>query len=337
MSLAAGDRPPTIRVSAGTADLLGLRTARSEVRPSTAYLMLGGQCTRRCLFCAQAQGAQAGAGRLARITWPEFELREVLPRLGEAARRGVIRRVCAQTVAGPAGLGQLESLLGALRGPDAGELAVVPVSASVHISRPEQLRRLFGMGLERAGVALDVAGAQPYRTIRGGELAAALQALLAAAAEFPGRLSTHLIYGLGETEQELLELAARCLAGGVTVGLFAFTPVRGTPLAGRPAPALDGYRRVQAALRLLRLGLGPERMLYDQSGRLVRILMDPASLADRMADGEAFRTSGCPDCNRPYYNERPGVVPYNYPRRLAPDELEAAMAQVRPLAGEGPP
>ena len=27
----------------------------------------------------------------------------------------------------------------------------------------------------------------------------------------------------------------------------------------------------------------------------------------------AFMTHGCPGCNRPYYNERPGDEPYNFP------------------------
>ncbi|MCW3977503.1 MAG: radical SAM protein, partial [Candidatus Bathyarchaeota archaeon] len=34
-------------------------------------------------------------------------------------------------------------------------------------------------------------------------------------------------------------------------------------------------------------------------------------------------TSGCPGCNRPYYNERPGGPLYNYPRQPLPDEIRA--------------
>ena len=33
-----------------------------------------------------------------------------------------------------------------------------------------------------------------------------------------------------------------------------------------------------------------------------------------------FETSGCPGCNRPYYNERPGGMLYNYPRPLTAAE-----------------
>lgn len=34
----------------------------------------------------------------------------------------------------------------------------------------------------------------------------------------------------------------------------------------------------------------------------------------------AFRTYGCPDCNRPLYNEKPRQIPYNYPRVLTEEE-----------------
>jgi len=39
-----------------------------------------------------------------------------------------------------------------------------------------------------------------------------------------------------------------------------------------------------------------------------------------LGTGEAFRTSGCPGCNRPYYNERPSGPFYNYPRGLTEEE-----------------
>jgi biotin synthase len=46
------------------------------------------------------------------------------------------------------------------------------------------------------------------------------------------------------------------------------------------------------------------------------------------ATGEPFQTSGCPDCNRPYYNERPGGVMYNYPRPLVAAEALRAIEEM---------
>jgi biotin synthase-related radical SAM superfamily protein len=51
-------------------------------------------------------------------------------------------------------------------------------------------------------------------------------------------------------------------------------------------------------------------------------------LARTLADGVAFQTSGCPDCNRPFYNERPGGPLYNYPRPLTPAEASKAITEL---------
>jgi lipoate-protein ligase A len=52
-------------------------------------------------------------------------------------------------------------------------------------------------------------------------------------------------------------------------------------------------------------------------------------LHEILADGVAFQTSGCPDCNRPFYNERPGGIIYNYPKPLTAQQIEAAIEDVK--------
>jgi biotin synthase len=98
------------------------------------------------------------------------------------------------------------------------------------------------------------------------------------------------------------------------------------------------YRRVQAAHWLIRQGLahaaGDAR--YDRDGMLADLSLEGAELARLLVDGEAFRTSGCPGCNRPYYNERPGGPMYNYARPLTPDEAQAAIAACLSSPGTHP-
>ncbi|HUT17269.1 MAG TPA: radical SAM protein, partial [Acidobacteriota bacterium] len=45
--------------------------------------------------------------------------------------------------------------------------------------------------------------------------------------------------------------------------------------------------------------------------------------------GKPFLTSGCPDCNRPFYNEKPSGPIYNYPRNIRLEEIEAIKRQLR--------
>jgi len=39
-------------------------------------------------------------------------------------------------------------------------------------------------------------------------------------------------------------------------------------------------------------------------------------------------TSGCPNCNRPYYNEKPSGPIYNYPRPLKKEEIAKVMLEL---------
>ena len=115
---------------------------------------------------------------------------------------------------------------------------------------------------------------------------------------------------------------------GVTVGLFAFTPIRGTTMGDRLPPPIGSYRRAQIAHYLIKNHLSSvERFGFSAEGRITDFGLEREELLRILADGRAFQTSGCPGCNRPYYNERPGGTMYNYPRPLTPDEAKEAIRE----------
>jgi biotin synthase len=69
-------------------------------------------------------------------------------------------------------------------------------------------------------------------------------------------------------------------------------------------------------------------MFWFESGK---IIMNPAyrKFLIQNMPSEAYQTFGCPDCNRPFYNEKPNQTPYNYPRPLSEEErVEAVNAAV---------
>jgi biotin synthase len=145
-------------------------------------------------------------------------------------------------------------------------------------------------------------------------------------------VAVHLVVGLGETEREMAERIEWAHRAGVSVSLFSFTPVRGTALAHRRPPPLAVYRRMQAARWLIvNGGTGLDELAFDKDGRLTSLgflTTEPSGCAALLADGTAFCTSGCPGCNRPFYNERPGGPMYNYPRPLEPEESYRAVSEM---------
>jgi biotin synthase-related radical SAM superfamily protein len=309
---------PVINVSIGTAALLGLLDAPVAVAPTTAYLMLGGRCLMNCSFCAQARESQASVLNLSRVTWPEFGLRQVLARLPDAVARGAIRRACLQVTVTQDAFRQALSIVGAVK-----VVSDLPFDVAILPRDMAQVRQLLDAGVDHIGFGLDAACQRIFRQAKGGSWAQSLALIEGTARSFPGRGALHLIVGLGETEREMVERVQWARDLGLEVGLFAFTPVRGTHFAGRPPPVLATYRRMQAARWLIVHDLARiEDMTFDAQERLVDLG------APLPVDGEAFRTSGCPDCNRPFYNEQPSGPLYNYPHPLTADEAERAIMEM---------
>lgn len=311
------------RISAGTASILKLSPIRVQEPTTTAYVMLGENCLQACKFCAQSSMSQAKSNYLSRVSWPEFEPELVAAAIAAATREGRIGRVCLQVVGDADNwLNTIQSLTILRTAND------VPISVSSCINSVAQAKQLVDCGASRIGIALDGATPQIYQNSKQSSWNKRWKLLLECAQALPGKISTHLIVGLGETEQEMINRIAVCLDRDITVGLFAFTPVRGTVWQHRPPPPVERYRRIQVAYYLLRKGYKIDSLLFEQE-KLIGFATGKEVLYRELADGKAFQTSGCSDCNRPYYNERPGQIFYNYPRRLTDKEVVLALEQCR--------
>jgi len=190
------------------------------------------------------------------------------------------------------------------------------------------MRQLAEVGVERIGIPLDVATEELFckvkgRYVGGPYIWAEQFRLLSEAVEVfgKGKVSTHLIVGLGETEREMVETIQKCVDMGVLPALFAFTPISGTTLENNPQPPVPTYRLAQLARHLIFHGIGRyENMHFDEKDHTSDFGVDKETLTEIIRTGEPFLTSGCPNCNRPYYNEKPSGPIYNYPRPLTKKE-----------------
>ena len=307
--------PATINVSIGTAAVLGLARVPMAVAPTTAYLMLGGRCQINCAFCAQARDSRANALSLSRVIWPEYPLDSVVERLAQAAAHRMFGRACLQVTVTAAAFAQALAVVHAVKAASA-----VPFDVAFLPYGIDQVRQIVEAGADHVGFGLDAACERVFDQVKGGKWAHTLALIEQAAATFAGQVGLHLIVGLGETEQEMVDRIQWAHDRGVIIGLFAFTPLRGTHLADRPPPPLAVYRRMQAARWLIAHGLARvEGMAFDPQGCLLDLG------APLPIPGEPFQTSGCPDCNRPFYNEQPSGILYNYPRPLTAEETTQAV------------
>ncbi len=295
-----------IRVSYGSAVVLGLIPGELTTEPTTLYLLLRhSRCGGRCAFCPQSIGSES---RISRVDWPEFDLQDVKERIG-----GRFERICIQCTDEEEVRRDLPAVVGEVSegGP--------PVSVSTAPIPADLMAGIREAGAEVLTVPLDCARGEIFASVKGRDWDVYWRALRNAVGVFGrGRVGTHIIVGLGETERDVVVVLDNLANMGVIPSLFAFTPVAGTPMGSQPGPALGSYRRLQVARYcIVELGRGAEAFGFGAGGRIVRF---PADLP---LDNRIFMTKGCSGCNRPYFNERVSGPIFNYPYAPTEEEIGA--------------
>ncbi len=317
-----------IRLSIGTAVQLGLEDGPRDSDFTTAFIMTfrEGKCEANCAFCPQAQDSSASSDRLSRISWPAYDLRSIIRQWPPP---GQFRRICIQTICYPAVVDEVVEIVQHLR-----TITKLPISVAIHPITKSELKRLHDSGVSNIGIAIDACTADLFNEIKGQKRDSRYQwkthhqALLDAIDIYgKGQVTTHVIVGLGETEFEAASFIVDMYERDVSVGLFAFTNIKGTALEKRHQPALESYRRIQvvrylASKKQLRL----DQITENKNGQ-ISLNVDSKLLREALSSGEAFRVTGCKGCNRPFYNERPRGPMYNYPRSLNDDEIQRAIEE----------
>ena len=282
-----------IRASIATSSLLGIKNYVIDAKPTTLYFMLPGECKGRCLYCTHRKGY------LSRVKWPEFDMEEIL----RAINGKRVARICIQCPYGD-NVALLEETVKKLRD-------YAPVSASITAISREEMERLKEAGVERVGIGLDCAARHIFEkwkknTPSWEEYMEAIEN----AKDVFGKATCHLIIGLGESDEEAINLMKEMTSKGIKIALFAFFK------GNENVVPLPRYRAMQVARYAIENGGGK---FSFEDGRLIEMEIKRISK-------DAFLTSGCPGCNRPFYNERVTKI-YNYPYLPSDREFEEALKE----------
>ena len=190
-------------------------------------------------------------------------------------------------------------------------------------------KRLKKLGVSDLSISFDAVTPEIFEKIKGkstgnnytweGHWRALLDAL-----DIYGKwhVSTHIIIGFGESERDAINFLQKMNDLGVIVGIMALTPIRGTKIENMKPPDISSYRKIQLAYYLIRHKITNfEKMTFDDSGNLLDFGVSKEILKKVIKSGYPFITTGCSYCNRPYYNESPSGIIYNFPMRPDEDDI----------------
>ncbi len=317
-----------IRTSIGTLALLKKESIRMFEKPYTAYILQYSDkgCSGNCIFCIQSR-VNSGLRKdmLARISWPKIELREFLHFLEKKGKR-LFKRICIQSVIKNEFIDEIIYIVKKFE-----ELGLdIPVSVAITPVDKDILYKLRSLGVDRIGVGLDAASPRIFKLVGKPYTWNKYIDFIKDSLDVFGyrRVVVHLIAGLGEREQELYRVMENLISLGADIALFAHTPLpklKSYPL-GRPS--IEYYRRAQIVRTLLLKGYRLNEIFYVRENRLcfredivdeVREAIDLYMLSTL--------TSGCPWCNRPYYNESPRGPFYNIPSTKMLENLKNTIAK----------
>lgn len=293
-------------------------------------------CLGRCNFCGLSRSRREGprGKTFIRVEWPIYPLDEIIKRVKNINQ---IHRVCISMITHPRALEDTIYLIRKFKGETDLPISVLLTPTLIH--EKASLEVMKNVGADRVGIAIDAATPELFDRLRGKGVEGPHRwdhywDVVQMAGSVFGRFHTgiHLIVGLGETENEMVEAIQKGQDMGAHTHLFSFYPEKGSPMENHSPPPLSQYRRIQLARWIINKELGTkDQMKFDGMGRLVDFGIDIKPL---FQIGDPFMTSGCPDrdgkvaCNRPYGNERPSGPIRNFPFLPETEDIEEIKKQL---------
>lgn len=340
--------PEYVQLSTAAAITLGLIDGHMHRTACTHCLNLlvtyPEGCRANCAYCGLARHREETRDyadrNFIRVDWPAVQYDEVIARVKKGEDKDQFERMCISMISHPDSNDDTFILLEKW----VREVPQIPVSI---LSNPttldyDDLVRMRDLGADIFTVALDAVTPEIFDRTRGKGVDSPHKwekywRTLEWAAEIygPEKFGAHLICGMGETEQEILDVAQKIRDMGGHNHMFAFFPERGSLMEDWEPVPRDQWRRVQLARYLIDYADGHvSRMRFDASGRLVDYGFDKDALEAVMQSGKPFQTSGCPGrqndisaCNRPYGDSMPADI-RSFPFALDARDIERVRRQM---------
>lgn len=310
-----------VRASMGTLGVLGLELIQMDTPPTTAYLQIYTEkrCRANCQFCAQAKGSSADMIHIARGMYLPFDLETVVGRLKIAYEREYISRACIQTALYDSWWEDTIYLIKRIR--DGNN---IPISLSVFPLSRIRYEELKKIGVNEIVIPLDACTPGLFDRIKGRSTGGPylwerhMEGIKLAASIFE-KVGTHLLIGLGESDEDAIKVISDFCDNNVNTALFSYIYIPGTqskPSNKTESQALKHYRTVQLARHLITEKMASFTDMKFRNGALIDYGVERHVILDIIDDAKAFQTSGCTGCNRPMANETFSKI-YNFPRKPA--------------------
>ncbi|MEM2142841.1 MAG: radical SAM protein [Candidatus Thorarchaeota archaeon] len=302
-------------------------------------------CHARCAYCGLSGSRVTNTdwvnNTFIRVDWPIVSVDDVKAAIADR-KCPHVERICVSMITTGRARQDALTVVSSLRE----VMDHISVLVTPTIVDRAWLARVREIGADKIGVAIDAATPDLFDRLRGSGVRGPHKwerywKTLDEAVEIFGRhnVGVHLIVGLGETEQQMIETIQSAYDRGADTHLFSFFPEEGSIMETHHQPPLGAYRRVQLARYMINEGIArADQMKFNRMGQLIDFGVPSQVLDQTISRGEAFMTSGCSSPNHKYACNRPmgNCTPYqasighwrNLPFPPTDDDLNTIRTQI---------
>lgn len=341
--------PEWVRISMASAFALRMKSGRFSRKFDFGGINLllnyTSGCRSDCSYCglARTRPGSYEDKSFIRVEWPLVRTDDLVERM--ARYEDKLTRLCISMVTHGRAFPDTVDITERIRAKVSTPLSILVAPPTLNRGRLETFKTA---GVDMIGIGLDAVTEDLFRRHRtdvpsGGGLSwdKYWEVVNDARDLFgPWKVNCHTLVGLGETDEEMIDLFVRLTERQVFSYLFCFNPEPDSRMADHPKAPLHRWRRIQLARYLIEdEGFGRDRFEFDADGNLVRILGVDSSDQDlvekAVGSGIPFMTNGCPGpsgepgCTRPFGSYRPSEPIRDYPWLPTEDDLAQIREELR--------
>lgn len=323
--------PNYVQVSTAAAMSLGLMPGKMYRCTCTHCLNLlltyPEGCRANCAYCGLARHREAERDyadrNFIRVDWPAVPMEKIVEIVARQGTKSPFHRMCISMITHPSSDADTVAVLKAWTARIDPSHIPVSILSNPTTMQKADVAKLKDLGAEIFTVALDAATPDIFERTRGKAVNSPHRwnkywEILDDARDIfgSGKFGVHLIAGMGETEEDMLNVVQKVFDMGGHSHMFSFFPEQGSLMDHLPATPRGQWRRVQLGRYLIDYrGVRVDHMRFE-NGVVTDFGLPQAELDAVIDAGIAFRTSGCPGkfaddisaCDRPYGDSPPSDI-----------------------------
>jgi len=335
------ESPDWVRISMASAFALRMKSGKFNRKFDFGGINLllnyASGCRSDCSYCglARTRPGDYEDKSFIRVEWPMVQTDELVDRM--ARYEDKLTRLCISMVTHGRAFPDTVDITERIRAKVDTPLSILVAPPTLNRGRLESFKTA---GVDMIGIGLDAVTEDLFRRHRtdvpsGGGLSweKYWEVVNDARDLFgPWKVNCHTLVGLGESDEDMIDLFTALTDRQIFSYLFCFNPEPDSRMGEEEKAPIHRWRRIQLARFLIEdEGFARDQFEFDSAGNMTRIIGLEAAGDDvverAVSGGIPFMTNGCPGpegepgCTRPYGSYRPSEPVRDYPFLPGPDDL----------------